>query len=128
MAFGRIWVFLEDHLKLYGDETGNEGPHRLSQAERDMCISQGTPFRIIRESDNQVYVAGMTWPRCERAPSVEEFMRDYGDIIANDEDIEGEDISERMELENASAEFMVCPDYGHNTIQVLIGDTWTSTF
>lgn len=124
MARGRIWVILEDRLKLYDDETGSGGPHRLSKAERDMCISQGTPFRIIRESDNQVYVTGTTWPRCERAPLVEEFARDYGDIIEDDEDIEGEDVSERMELEEASGEFMVCPHYGHNTIQVLIENIW----
>ena len=93
-----------------------------------MCISQGTPFRVIRETDNQVYVTGMTWPRCERAPSVEEFARDYGDNIEDDEDIEDEDVTERMELEDASGEFMVCPHYGHNTIQVLIGNIWTMAY
>lgn len=128
MALSRIWVFLEDQLKLYGDEAGNEGPHQLSPAERDMCISQGTPFRVIGESDNQVYAAGMTWPPCEHAPTVEEFMRDYGDIIANDEDIEGEDIDEWMDIEDQSAEVIVCPHYGHDTIQVLIENTWTRVF
>ena len=129
MAFDRIWVILEDHLKLYGDETGRGGPHRLSETERDTCIRSGTPFRVIREEDGEVYVTGMTWPHCESATLVEEWAPDFDDIVADDEDgeyedVDPEDVPALMESIEQAGEFIVCPHYGHNTVQVLIGDTW----